>query len=100
MKSITSLAIIMLLSSNVQAIQIQDLPKKARKDDMWETHEKFDGPKKKPMDDLMKVADDIHPIGASSVGTKEDTPIKEAIKTLKKEEKKIKEKEKTADKIE
>jgi hypothetical protein len=99
MKKVLSLAIIMLLSSTAEAMKIQELPKKAREDDMWETHERFKGPKKNPLDDLVKVAEGINPVGASSVGTKEDTPIKEAIKDLKKVEKKEKKKAKSADTI-
>ena len=42
---------------------------------MWESHVRFNGKKKKPMDDLVDAAKKISPIGASTVGRDDSPPI-------------------------
>ena len=67
--------------------------------DMWESHVKFNGKKKKPMDDLVDTAKKISPIGASTVGRDDSPPIAEVAEVIKKAEKKEKKKAKSADLI-
>lgn len=66
---------------------------------MWESHVKFNGTKKKPMDDLVEAAKKISPIGASTVGRDDSPPIAEVASVIKKAQKKEEKKAKSADLI-
>ena len=66
---------------------------------MWESHVRFNGKKKKPMDDLVDAAKKIKPIGASTVGRDDSPPIAEVASVIKKAEQKEKKKAKSADLI-
>lgn len=105
---VISLAVILLLASETDALHInkdkkivekaktlakalrvkdeEDDDEKPKDLDMWESHVKFNGTKKKPMDDLVNAAKKISPIGASTVGRDDSPPIAEVASVIKKAE--------------
>ena len=119
---VISIAVIMLLATEADALQItkdkkalekvktlvkamkaqgedENEDQKPKDQDMWESHVKFNGKKKKPMDDLVEAAKKISPIGASTVGRDDSPPIAEVAEILKKADQKKSKKNKSADLI-
>ena len=97
---VVSVAVILLLTSEAQAIKIGDddlETAKPKEDlDMWDAHTRDTKKKKKLVDNILEAATTVNPIGASSVGSKKSKPMDEAISTLNKLQKKEEVKEKKA----
>ena len=90
----------MLLTQESNALKIQKVDAESGEDlDMWDSHVKSTGAKKKQVDAILEAAESVNPIGASDVGSKKSKPMTEAIKTLKTLQKKEEKKEKKADVI-